>query len=153
MVVNRVGLLTKVVWCCSVIAEWFQSWCNVVARWMQHRCSMVPMLMQHGFSVNAVGFQCRYSVDTLWFQCCAGWPQCYSSPPGQNGHHFANNIFKCIFVNEKVCILIKISLNFVPKGPIDNNPALVYTMAWCWIGNKPLSKPTLTRFIDAYMQH
>ena len=33
--------------------------------------------------------------------------------------------FKCIFLNEKICILIEISLKFVPKGPIDNNPALV----------------------------
>ena len=44
-----------------------------------------------------------------------------SSPHGQNGRHFA----RCIFVNEKFCILIKISLNFVPEGPIDNNPSLV----------------------------
>ena len=48
-----------------------------------------------------------------------------SSPPGQNGRHFADDIFGCIFMNEKFCILIKISLKFVPKGPIDNNPALV----------------------------
>ena len=27
--------------------------------------------------------------------------------------------FKCIFVNEKFYILINISLEFVPKGPID----------------------------------
>ena len=47
-----------------------------------------------------------------------------SSLPGQNGHHFADNIFKCIFVNEKCCILIEIPLKFVPKGAIDNNPAL-----------------------------
>ena len=31
----------------------------------------------------------------------------------------------CIFVNEKYCILIQISLKIVPKSPIDNNPALV----------------------------
>ena len=37
----------------------------------------------------------------------------------------ADNIFKCIFLNEKVWILIKISLKFVPKGLIDNNQALV----------------------------
>ena len=37
----------------------------------------------------------------------------------------ADDIFKCIFVNENFSILIKISLKFVPKGPIDNNPALV----------------------------
>ena len=42
-----------------------------------------------------------------------------SSPPGQNGHHFADNIFRCIFVNENFCILIKISLKFVPKGPFE----------------------------------
>ena len=39
------------------------------------------------------------------------------SPPGQNGCHFAYHIFKCIFFNENVQILIKISLKFVPKGP------------------------------------
>ena len=48
-----------------------------------------------------------------------------SSPPGQNGRHIADDIFRCIFENEKFCILIKISLKFVPKGSIDNNPALV----------------------------
>ena len=30
-----------------------------------------------------------------------------SSPPGQNGRHFADNIFSCIFTNEKFCILKK----------------------------------------------
>ena len=29
-----------------------------------------------------------------------------SSPPGQNGRHFADDIFRCNFVNEKFCILI-----------------------------------------------
>ena len=28
---------------------------------------------------------------------------------------FADDIFKCIFLNENVCILIKISLTFVPN--------------------------------------
>ena len=37
---------------------------------------------------------------------------------------FADDIFSCIFVNEKFCILIKISPWFVPKGPIDNNPSI-----------------------------
>ena len=37
----------------------------------------------------------------------------------------ADNIFRCIYVNEKYLILIKISLQFVPKGPIDNNRAFV----------------------------
>ena len=48
-----------------------------------------------------------------------------SSLPGQNGRHFADDIFGCIFLNEKFWILIKNSLKFIPKGLIDNNPALV----------------------------
>ena len=43
-----------------------------------------------------------------------------SSPPGQDGRHLADNIFKCIFLNENVRTSIQISLKFVPKGPIDN---------------------------------
>ena len=31
----------------------------------------------------------------------------------------------CNFVNENLCIFIKLSLKFVHKGPNDNNPALV----------------------------
>ena len=38
---------------------------------------------------------------------------------------FADDIFKCIFLNEKFCISIWISLKFVPKGLIDNKSALV----------------------------
>ena len=37
----------------------------------------------------------------------------------------ADHIFRCISVEEKYGILIKISRKFVPNGPIDNNPALV----------------------------
>ena len=44
-------------------------------------------------------------------------------PPGQNSHHFSVDTFICIFLNEKFCIWIEISLKFVPKGPIDNKPA------------------------------
>ena len=43
----------------------------------------------------------------------------------QNGRHFADNTFKCIFLNENVWISIKISLKFVPVGSIDDIPALV----------------------------
>ena len=45
--------------------------------------------------------------------------------PRQNGRHFADDILKRIFLNENVWIPIEISLKFVPKGPIDNIPALV----------------------------
>ena len=65
--------------------------------------------------------------------------------PRQNGRHFADDIFKCIFLNENAWILIKISLKFVPKGSINNIPALVQIMAWRRPGDKPLSEPMLVR--------
>ena len=67
--------------------------------------------------------------------------------------NWADNIFKCISLNENVWILIKISLKFVPRGPIDNKPALVQVIAWCRTSDKPLLEPMLTQFIDAYMRH
>ena len=57
--------------------------------------------------------------------------------PRQNGRHFPDDIFKCIFLKENVIILIKISLKFVPYGPINNIPALVQIMAWRRPGDKP----------------
>ena len=65
--------------------------------------------------------------------------------PRQDGHHFADAIFKYIFLNENVWIPIKISLNFVPKGRINNIPALVQIMAWRRPGNKPLFEPMMVR--------
>ena len=41
------------------------------------------------------------------------------------GRQFADDIFRHISVNEKFRIFIEIWLKFVPKGPIDENPALV----------------------------
>ena len=53
------------------------------------------------------------------------WKKFNSSLPGQNGRHFADNVFRCILLNENFHILTEISLKCVPEGPIDNNPALV----------------------------
>ena len=60
--------------------------------------------------------------------------------PRQNGRHFAEDIFKCIFRNENIWISIQISLKYVPKGPINNIPALVQIMACRRPGDRPLSE-------------
>ena len=67
--------------------------------------------------------------------------------PRQYGRRFADDIFKRIFLNENVRISIKISLKFVPKGPINNNPALVQIMAWRRSGDKPLSEPMMVNLL------
>ena len=59
-----------------------------------------------------------------------------------NGRYFADDIF----VDENVWIPIKISLKFVPKGRVNNIPALVQIMAW----RRPCNDG---KFTDAYMRH
>ena len=57
-----------------------------------------------------------------------------SSLPWQNGRHFEDNIFKYIFLNEKFCILIWMSLKLVLEGPTDNKWALVYLCIYAALG-------------------
>ena len=73
--------------------------------------------------------------------------------PRQNGRHFPDNIFKCIFLKENIWISINILLKFIPKGPINDIPALVQVMAWSQSGDKPLSEPMMTYLTDPYMHH
>ena len=73
----------------------------------------------------------------------ANTPVINSLRPRQNRLHFADDVFKCNFLNENVWIPIKISLKFVPKGPINDIPALVQVMAWRRPGDKPLSEPVM----------
>ena len=47
----------------------------------------------------------------------------------------ADDIFKCILMNENDVIPIHILMKFVPRSPIDNKPAM------------------MTQFSDAYMRH
>ena len=63
--------------------------------------------------------------------------------PRQDGRYFADNVLKCIFLNENVWISLKIPLKFVPRDPINNIRALVQKMAWRRPGDKPLSEPML----------
>ena len=76
--------------------------------------------------------------------------------PRRNRIDFAYDIFECIFL-WKVLILIKISLKFIPKGPINNIPALIII-----IGSDNGSSPERRQafiwtnddhFTDAYMRH
>ena len=67
--------------------------------------------------------------------------------PIQNGCHFADDRFKCIFLNGNIWISITISVKFVPKGPINNIPALFRIMAWCRPGDRPLSELMIIRLL------
>ena len=49
--------------------------------------------------------------------------------------------------------VLRISLEFIPKGPINNKSAFVQVKTWRWAGEKPLPEPVLTQLNDAYMRH
>ena len=68
----------------------------------------------------------------------------------QNGNQFSDENFKCILFKENILIAIKISLKFVPKGPVNNIssdnglvPARRQAIIWTNYGY----------FTDAYMPH
>ena len=67
--------------------------------------------------------------------------------PILNRRPFADDIFKCIFLNENERILPRIPLKFVPKVRINNIPALVQIMASRRSGNKPLSEPMMVSLL------
>ena len=61
--------------------------------------------------------------------------------PRENDWHFTDDIFKIIFFNEALWILIKIPPKVVRKDTINNKPALVQVMTWRRTSDKPLSEP------------
>ena len=72
--------------------------------------------------------------------------------PRQSGRRFADDLFKCIFLNENVWISIQMSVKFVPRGPINNIPILVQILAWCRPSEKPLSEPMIVK-LPMHIRH
>ena len=86
--------------------------------------------------MRSIGVSAGVEEGIYWL----GFSRFNTSEPRQNGRHFTDDIFKCIFLNENIWIPITISLKFVPKGPINNIPALAQIKAWRRPGDKPLSE-------------
>ena len=105
-----------------------------------NKAALVQVMAWHqiGNKPETMLAQC---TDANIFSTRGSWVN--SSRPRKNGRHFADDTFKCIFLNINVWIPIKISLKFVPKGRIHNISALVQIMAWRRPGDKPLSEPMM----------
>ena len=47
-----------------------------------------------------------------------------------NGRHFADNIFKMLFINENHHIFIQVLLNFVHECPANKTSGMVQKISW-----------------------
>ena len=81
-----------------------------------------------------------YDLQPISLGFCIPWRIFEHIEADTKWRRFPKDIFKRIFMNENKWISIKISLKFVPKGPINNIPALVQIMAWRREGDKSLSE-------------
>ena len=85
---------------------------------------------------------CVYSVRAKWNLDGVFITKYFNSLRSRRDRrHFADDIFKCVFLNENGWISLRISLKFVPTVRINNIPSLVQIMAWRRPGDKPLSEP------------
>ena len=113
-----------------LIRAWINSWVNNceagdLRRYLAH-CDVIVMNYIPLLEMDVVTYPCP-DIDAGLANLCL---LANTLRPRQDGGHLPDNISKCIFLNENVWISIKISLKFLPKGPVNNIPALVQIMAW-----------------------
>ena len=123
--------------------------CNAVSHWLSAYtewslyCVGSPVKVRYGVSCEFMIWSIR---GTCHCEVICDFA-CFNSPP------FRRWLFRLIFMNEKFCISIRISLKSVPKSLIDNKSALVHVMACYQTGYKPLPEPMRTQFTHAYLWH
>ena len=61
-------------------------------------------------------------------------------------------IFKHIYLGERACILIDMSLRFVSIGQVDNNSVFVRVAVWHRITDKPLLEPLMIKSTDGLIR-
>ena len=105
--------------------------------WDTKACRLVAFKRSRRYSFHLVK-----SLPFIW-----NFEPVNSLRPRLNRRPLADDIFKCIFLNENEWILPRISLKFLPKVRINNIPALVQIMAWRRPGDKPLSEPMMVSLL------
>ena len=119
---------------------------NIHNKGLMQNCGISKVLIHRRYNTHAIHHQLLLddqtspipNLDLQWTNTLR---------PRQDGRHFADDIFKCIFLNWNVWIPIKISLKFVPKGGINNIPALVQIMTWRRPGDKSLSEQMMVSLL------
>ena len=121
----------------QLIVSWYNSFLTQEKRFSLLYSSRISSTVKQYVTENADNTKAKFcsrkhSIGFLVDMNCSLVISCTVDlrPPGQNGRHFADDVFVWIFVNEQFYILIKILLKFVPNSSIDKSQALVYVTAW-----------------------
>ena len=72
--------------------------------------------------------------------------------PTQNKRYFADDLFKCIFLNENI-LISKNYLRFIPKGSINNIPAFLSDNGLTLTRRQATVWNNDDYFADAYMRN
>ena len=118
--------------------------CNDVPHWEGATLKSALIVMHSTVRLKNYGTRFRAWCVWLWLNTLR---------PRQDARHFADDIFKCVFLNEDIWISINISLKFVPMGPINNISSIgsdnglppSRRQAIIWTNDDELA--------DAYMRH
>ena len=129
-------------YCSKLLTKWsyrslvWRSWNSIDKRWRILHTEVMSLLHQLGRSflhhevhllnslITAVIVIITLEINQpSWQQASQHGGQPFP-PPDKMAAILADDKFKCISVNESYRNPIQISLKFVPKSPIDNNPSL-----------------------------
>ena len=123
---------------CVIMAHDYDISCNTGQRWNLNWI-LSSQDTPHISLSPPVGLYCWYFGKYCWYNDVALNSLFHMTP----WRRFADDIFKCIFLNENEWIFPRISLKFVPKVLFNNIPALVWIKSWRQPGDKPLSEPMM----------
>ena len=115
--------------------------CPKLARWRLYAYS----------KMNTRCHICQNTVDVIssWFKKI--FVNINTLRPTQNDRCFADEVLEYNLLKGHVWISPKISLKFVPKGQMNNIPALVHVMPWHQSGDRPLYEPVMVNYWRIYV--
>ena len=128
---------------CNVVSHWLGTY----TKWSLMRTFIIYSDVCHWHDSSCIN-HCTTGIQQMLCNCFkahfTGWKSIHW------GRERMAAVSQTTFSNafswmKSLLIPIKISLQFVPKGPINNIPSLVQTMAWPHPGDKPLSEPMMVR--------
>ena len=148
----------------TVLVSWHvQNLCCVVIGWICYEQEHYKFLFSFEFNRNIISGTGVSSLLKVLCNCDFDIKSCQSLMvsrhvigllhgvvfnklrPAQNGRQYSNGIFKCIFLKENVCILIRYSLKCVSAFLVDNKSAMVQESAWHRTADKTLQPEYLNQ--------